>query len=81
MNNSFSIPNITNVYSLLNNSSNDIKSNGKKRKQRIVKNADVEIDDVCESPGYNYVNWIRITKQKLKVPHFFCVNLYIHISA
>ncbi len=38
----------------------------KKRKQRKVKNALVDIDCSAE-PGMNYRNWIEITKQKLKV--------------
>ncbi len=38
----------------------------KKRKQRKVKNALVDIDCSVE-PGTNYRNWIEITKQKLKV--------------
>ena len=41
--------------------------NIKKRKQRIVKNPDVDIDDVKIECGYNYFNWIQITKQKLTV--------------
>ena len=89
MNTALSISNIPNVYGQplvikcntknvninvsINKSSNDTKSNAKKRKQRIVKNADVEIDDVSESPGYNYANWIQITKQKLKVLYYFII--------
>ena len=53
-----------------NNNSGKPQKGHKKRKQRIVKNADVEIDDVFESPGYQYLNWIRITKQKLKVSQY-----------
>eukprot|EP01084_Bolivina_argentea_P166245 288672_1 len=38
----------------------------RKRKQRIVKNADVDIDNVLESPGPNDSTWKHIAKQKLK---------------
>ncbi len=37
-----------------------------RRKQRVVKNADVDTN-VLDPPGYNYINWITITKRKLKV--------------
>eukprot|EP01084_Bolivina_argentea_P032182 59526_1 len=37
-----------------------------KRKQRIVKNPDVDIYNISVEPGYKYCNWIAIARQKLK---------------
>ena len=49
-------------------SSQDIDSQVMKRRQhRIVKKEIVKIDDIEEMAGANYVNWIKITKQKLIV--------------
>eukprot|EP01084_Bolivina_argentea_P012102 22679_1 len=38
----------------------------KKRKQRIVNNAVVDLNNVSVEPGVNYTNWISITRDKLK---------------
>ena len=42
-------------------------SSSTKRKQRIVKNALVSTSDVDILPGVDYINWIPITRNKLKV--------------
>ncbi len=42
-------------------------SNTKKRKKRIIHNALVDDTSVSEQPGTNYSNWIKISKQKMKV--------------
>ena len=38
----------------------------KSKKQRVVHNALVDVDSVTTEPGECYINWIEITKQKLK---------------
>ena len=38
-----------------------------KRKQRLVKNAIVDTDDVKIEAGINFINWIPIARQKLQV--------------
>ena len=43
-----------------------MKRGGRKR-QRLVKNAIVETDDVDIEPGANFANWIPFTKDKLQV--------------
>ena len=55
---------ITNI----NHKNNDNNNNKKqKRRRRMVKNEIVTIDDIDEEPGVNFINWIRITKEKLLV--------------
>ena len=39
----------------------------KTRKQRLVKNAIVDLESVTIESGYEYGNWVPITKDKLKV--------------
>ena len=39
----------------------------KARKQRLVKNAIVDLDSVTIDSGDEYRNWVPITKDKLKV--------------
>lgn len=62
-----------------NNTNNSIDCSKKERKQRVVKNAHVEIEDVNEVSGYNYCNWIQITKQKLKEREKKLINTKIDI--
>ena len=38
----------------------------RKRKQRVVNNAYIDIDSVTTEPGPDYCNWIDISKRKLK---------------
>eukprot|EP00483_Globobulimina_turgida_P012434 UN12457 len=46
---------------------NSTKTTAKKqRKQRRVLNGYIDIDDVTDEAGPNYINWIKCTKQKLK---------------
>ena len=37
------------------------------RKQRIVKNGYIDIDNIPQLPGVGYVEWIKLSKQKLMV--------------
>ena len=50
---------------------NDKKLN--KRRRRMVKNEIVTIDDIKESAGENFTNWIKITKRKLLVKHYIII--------
>eukprot|EP01084_Bolivina_argentea_P037828 69958_1 len=45
----------------------ETKTNQKqqKKRKRAVRNAFIQLDDVKETAGDNYINWIKITKQKL----------------
>ena len=51
------------------NSSRDIdltnRNDNRTRKQRIVKNGCIEVDNVTVSAGYLYSEWIRLSKEKL----------------
>ena len=43
----------------------------RKRKPRTVKNAYIDISDVTENSGVDFVHWIAAAKQKLKVYHTY----------
>ena len=49
------------------------------RKQRIVKNALVCTSDVDIIPGTDYINWIPIARNKLKV-NYCTLHKYIHTN-
>ena len=37
------------------------------RKQRVVKNGYIDIDNIDQQAGVNYIEWIKLSKQKLMV--------------
>ena len=39
----------------------------KKRRTRRLKNGYIDISDVNDEPGHQFCEWIKISKQKLKV--------------
>ena len=53
----------------------NINNDNRERKQRVVKNAHVDIEGVTSESGNNYCNWIQITKQKLKEREAKMINI------
>lgn len=47
----------------------DMNMNKQKKKQRLVKNAIVDTNDVEIEPGTDFINWQSIAKHKLQVTH------------
>ena len=57
-------------------SKTSMASHYKQRKKRIVNNPIVDISCVNSAPGKDYIDWIRITKQKLQV-FILYVTIYV----
>ena len=49
----------------------------KQRKERSIKNPDVDTEGIFDSPGIEYRNWIIITKKKLIVKSYLIILYYI----
>ena len=66
------------VFFIAQLSKTSMASHYKQRKKRTVNNPIVDISCVNSPPGKHYIDWIRITKQKLQV--FICNHLCIILT-